>query len=715
MRRLLFAALLAGACGGDDASPPRELPPVDNVDPFIGSGGFGFGSGSSFPGAAAPHGLCKVGPDTQGEFGTLNFLHYAGYWYGDDTVRGFSHLHLHGTGATDYGVVALMPTPDGAPSTFDKASETSRPGYYALTLDEGGVRVEITATAHAAHHRYTGAAAVKLDLDHHLEDGAVEGIEVAPDADGQGFSGRLRSIGGMSGGFGGYDVFFVARAQPAFTATPVADGLLLDFGAPAGLVEIRLGVSLVDAAGALANLEAEIPDFTFEDTRAATEAAWAELIGRVRVSGGTPAERRIFYSALYRAFLMPTWVGDVDGRWRAPDGTIAVASGWRPMSDLSLWDTYRTLHPLYAVAWPESAADSVRSLHEFARVAGFFPKWPIATGESGTMVGASAEVVVADAVVKGAAGALDAEDAYRILRAAALDEAAPPGGRGGRREIESYLATGWLPATVDGSVSKTVEFAQDDAALAELAGALGHDADRDALAARSRGWRELFDPASGFLRARYIDGSFAMPFDPLDFTDAYVEANAWQSSFPAHDAAELALAFGGEEALVAQLEELFVQARAEWDSADPRSLGFQAVPRSYYWHGNEPDLHAAWLFARAGRPDLTDTWVRWVMDAHYRDEPDGLPGNDDGGTLSAWWVFAALGLYPIAGTPAYVLSAPRFSRAEIDVPGGVFTIVAEGEGDRIQAIDLDGVPRSGRDFFHAELRPGSVLRFVRGR
>ena len=720
--------------GPADAPAPPELPPVDNVDPFIGSGGFGFASGSAFPGAAAPHGLAKVGPDTSGPYQTINFLHYSGYWYGDDTILGFSHLHLHGTGATDYGVLGVMPsvTPEAPPSTFDKASEEARPGRYAVTLDAGPIRVEIAATPHGAHHRYVYLAPaaqgwVVFDLDHHLDSGTVPEAEVAIDPAARTFHGRLRSLGGMSRGFGGYDVFFAGR-----TLGPIEDSLVWSGGGaaapgvsasgqgvgfalrqdPTQPVEVQVAVSLVDAAGAEANLAAELPDFAFADTAARTERDWADRVGRIRVSGGTPDERRIFYSALYRALLMPSWVGDPDGRWRTPVDTVATGD-WHQLSDLSLWDTYRTLHPLYSLAWPEDAADSVRSLLAFAESGGFFPRWPVATGESGTMIGASAEVVVADAVLKGAAGALDAEAAYRILRAAALDPSAPPGGRGGRSGVEAYLQDGWIAATVDGSVSKTVEFAQDDAALAELAAFLGHDADAATLRARSHGWRALFDPGSGFLRARWLDGSFAdEPFDPVTFLDAYVEANAWQSSWPAHDVAGLVEAYGGEAPLVAALEDLFARTAADWAASDPTSLMAQASPRSFYWHGNEPDLQVAWFFAQAGRPDLTDRWVPWVMDAWYRDTPDGLAGNDDGGTLSAWYVFAALGLYPIAGTDRYVLTLPRFPHAEIDLPGGVFTIIKDGPGTDVASVDLDGTPLATRELRHAQLQPGSTLRYL---
>jgi predicted alpha-1,2-mannosidase len=275
---------------------------------------------------------------------------------------------------------------------------------------------------------------------------------------------------------------------------------------------------------------------------------------------------------------------------------------------------------------------------------------------------------------------------------------------------------GYVPASVGRSASVTTEYSHDDFALANLAAALGADADAALLDERRLGWRELYDPAVGFLRARNEDGSFPSgSFDPLDLSDDYAEANAWHSLWMAgaHDVEGLVELLGGTDAFVAKLETFFEEAKADWDRMDPAGANF---PRPYYWHGNEPDINAAYLFAQAGRPDLTARWVRWIIDNLYADTPEGLAGNDDGGTLGAWYVFSALGLYPIPGSDRYVLGAPLFPRARVLVGGRELVIEAEGVSEDnlyVQSVSLDGAP-VGPEITHAELVGASELRFVMG-
>ncbi len=717
---------------------------------FVGSGGFGFNFGSAFTGATAPAGLVKVGPDTKGPWGTLNFLHYSGYWYGDDIIQGFSHMHLHGTGATDYGVLAFMPsdgfdpsrtTPEGYESPFQKPSESAVPGRYDVTLDRGNIKVQIAATPHAAHHRYTFPAAaatghVIVDLDHHLSGGTIESAEVTLSPAEQTFSGQLHSIGGMSNGFGGYVVYFAARSKlpwkqsqiwhdgappaPGVAAAGKAVGFDLDFdleGNP-GPVELTIALSLVSLEGARQNLDAELPTFDLEKTSEATAAEWQSLTGRVRFEGGHEDDQIKMAAALYHLFLMPSVTSDADGSFTAMDGSVQKADGYRYLSDMSLWDTYRTLHPMYDLMATEYARDSVRSLHEMAKYGGFFPKWPIATGEAGTMLGSSAEVVLADAYVKGVTD-FDADGAYSILRAAAMDSVAPPGGRGGRSDVEPYMAFGYVPSTRGRSVSMTTEYANNDFALATLAEALGHTEDAATLRERAVGYRELYDPETGFLWAKDEAGEWATPHtSPTTFSEEYAEANAWQSLWMvAEDVDGLAELAGGREELVAKLTELFEQGRAEYESVDYESPLTSGGARLYYWGANEPDINAPYIFAQLGRPDLTQRWVAWCRAFLYTPGADGLPGNDDGGTMSAWFVFSALGFYPIPATDRYIVGAPLFPHMEIDVPGGTFTIDAPGVSDEnvfVQSVTLNGAPLEKAEILHGDLTPGGALVFEMG-
>ena len=711
------AICLLAACSSTPA--PKPLPPVTDplvyVDPRIGTGGLGYNYGSCFVGAAVPHGLAKPGPDTNGRLGTVAFEHYSGYYADDDRVQGFSQLHLHGTGATDYGVLSLMPTLafDSSKTSvvayethFDKTTEEAEPGYYAVTLD-GGIHVELTATARVAVHRYTFPApgAIVIDLAKTLDSGTVDSASINVDDATHTITGQLHHLGGMSKGFGGYTVYFAARASQAFTHTSWATGAALVV--PAGETTISIGLSLVSPEGAAANLAAE-GGGDFDAIAAAARDAWSAKLSPVLLAGGTEAERRTFYTSLYHAFLMPTVIDDHDGTYQLAGHAVATASGFHMMSDFSLWDTYRTVFPLYAWIAPDSARASAQSLIAFGTTLGAFPKWPVATGESGTMLGASAEVALADIDARVFGGdASIAQAAYPILRAAAMDTTDPTGGRGGRDQVVSYMQYGFVPTTASRSASVTTEYAHDDFALAELAGKVGASGDQAALLDRRHGWAKLYDSSVGFLRARNPDGSFpATSFDPTQFTSDFAEADAWQSLWMTgnHDPDTLADTLGGRDAAVAQLEMMFELTKQNWDTSDESALNF---PRPYYWAGNEPDINAPFLFAQLGRPDLTQKWSRWVADTIYSDQPAGVPGNDDGGAMGSWYVEATLGLYPIAGSDRWIIGAPHFAATV-----GSLSITVDGSGPYVKSVDLDGVPLDAPEITQAQLANASVLHFV---
>jgi predicted alpha-1,2-mannosidase len=712
--------LLLAACG-DHAPPPlpEVTDPAAYVDPTIGTGGLGFNYGSCFVGAAAPHGLAKPAPDTNGPFGTVNFQHYSGYFAMDDRIRGFSQVHLHGTGATDYGVLSLMPTLAFDPSKttvidyetpFAKADEHAAAGLYQVTL-ANGILVELTATPRVALHRYTlpSAGTVVVDLTKVLDGGMVDTCSLAVDDVAHEVTGELHHLGGMSAGYGGYTLYFVARSSTAFTHTAWATGAALAL--PAGQTTLAIGLSFVSSDGARKNLDTEVPTLDFDAVAAQTLDAWEQKLSSVFLSGGTDETRRIFYTSLYHAFLMPSVIDDVDGTYQLAGHAAAVATGYHQMSDLSLWDTYRTVQSLYAWLAPDSAHATARSLVAFGTTLGAFPKWPIAIGESGTMLGASAEIAIADSVARGVADT-GAETAWPILRAAAMDATSPPAGRGGRDQVASYMQYGYVPATAGRSVSMTTEYAHDDFALAQLADALGNAADRDELLARSHGWAMLYDPSVGFLRARNPDGSFPSgSFDPTAFTSDYAEANAWQSLWMTgnHDPDTLADTLGGRDAAVTKLESMFEQSKKDWDTSD---AGAANVPRPFYWAGNEPDINAAFVFAQLGRPDLTQKWAAWIADTAYTDQPSGVPGNDDGGTMGAWYVMTSLGLYPISGSDGWIIGAPRWTKARVDVGDRELVIEARGSGTYVKSVELDGVALTAPQLTHAQLASGSSLVFV---
>ena len=730
MRRWL---IVLAACGSPAAPPlPEVTDPIPLVDPTIGTGGLGFAYGSCFVGAAAPHGLVKVGPDTDGPLGTVNFQHYSGYYAEDDRVIGYSQVHLHGTGATDYGVLSVMPIAAFDPSKTSVTQyethftdQVAAAGVYKATLD-GGIGVELTATPRVAVHRDTlpAGGAIVFDLDKTLSGGVVDHASIAVTA--TEVTGELHHLGGMSAGFGGYTIYFVAKipstghqvwAGGAVIAGDTADGVKVGAAVmvPAGATTFAIGISLVSAAGARANLDAEVPAIDFDTVAAATQQAWRDKLGVVKITGGTDAQRRIFYTSLYHAFLMPSVIDDVDGTYQlAGQAQPTVATGYHQMSDLSLWDTYRTVMPLYGWLAPDSAHDTARSLVGLGTGLGAYPKWPLAIGETGTMLGASAEVTLADATARGVTDT-GAADAYAMMRAAAMDTTTPPGGRGGRNDVVDYMAHGYVPATDGRSVSETTEYAADDFGLAQLAGAVGQTANRDALLARSHGWQMLYDPATGFLRARGADGSFASAsgFDPTAQGDDYAEANAWQSLWMAgnEDPAGLATILGGPDATVAKLSTFFDMTKQDFETADASAANF---PRPYYWAGNEPDLNAVYVFAQEGHPELTQQWLRWLIDTMYTDLPDGVPGNDDGGAMGAWYVLSALGVYPIAGSDQSIVGAPRFPKARIDIDGHELVIEAPDVGDDamyVSSLTIDGAPVTGPTLSHAQLAGAGTLTF----
>lgn len=720
------------ACPAPTPEPDKAVDLVDLVDPAIGTGGFGFAYGAAFYGAAAPHGLVKVGPDTTGDFGEVRFLHFSGNWFNDPTVLCFSHVHLHGTGLPEGGTVAMMPTTTFSPQRrravdhkATRVDEEAHPGSYRVRLEEPDITVELAATTHAAHHRYTfpdgtAAATVVLDLARTITGGVVDSASLER-VDASTLRGQLHTEGGLSPP-GGYDVFFVVSADSDFTVDVAVDDVDvdLDAGAASGAVvvaglhfgarnsddpvQLRVALSYVDGAGAQNNLDSEMPAFGHDDVVSGARDAWQDVFKTVRVFGGSDESRVIFASALYRSFLMPTIQSDADQRWRGPDGVIRTAAGFAMMTDLSLWDTYRSVQPLYGLMAPARARDVAKSVAAFTEVSGFVPLWPMATGDANVMIGAPGEVTIADALARGAIDADDLTAAWPIMRAAALDlENEPAAGRQGRNDVVAYDTFGYVPTTRRASVSSTLEYNVDDQALAVIADAMGEAADATRLRERARNWQNLYDADVGFLRGKDEAGAFAVldgEFDPTNFGEDYVEADAWQSLFPMNDVAGMEEIYGGREGVRAKLQALLDATVDDWATRDPASELFGLNPLPFHWQGNEPSVHVSALPYDLGDRALGFAFVQWVMTTQYGAAPEGVPGNDDGGATSAWWVEAALGLHPIAGTDEWTLGTPLFPRVEVDVGGDTLVIVNDG-GD---TVSLDGVAVDGPRLKQSQLK-----------
>lgn len=717
---------------GADAGGAPSDEPVDLVNPFIGTGAAGFSFGALFPGATLPFGMVRLSPDTtaDGRRG-LGVLHAGGYLYQDDFVEGFSHTHLAGVGVADYGNLLVVPSlGDPASRTqpvdrmlpLDHEREHAEPGYYRLDT-ESGLRAELTATLRTGVHRYTWPAheqaLLVFDITHALGRGTAEAAEVHFDADRQELSGRVHTVGEFTSRFGGFELFFVARVDRPWHSQGVIEAGAWRADAVAGEsddlaaviafdsrddadVELQVGISFVDLDGARRNLDAEADGRSFDDVRAAARATWVDALSVVSVEGGTPQRRALLYTMLYRSQMMPTLLTDVDGRYRGITKQIHTAEGFTYYSDLSLWDTYRTFHPLAVVLFPDQQRDFLRSLMAMGEQGGSFPRWPLATGYAGSMLGTSADVVIADSVTKGMAP-IDVAAAYAIARPLATGRSPINPATGGtnpdRAGITDCVEVGWCPADRMGaSVSRTLEYALDDYCLMRLAETLGEDEDAAFLAGRADAWKHLYDPGQGFLAPRNADGTFA-PYDPSSRSDPFVEGTAWHYLFMVpHDVEGLVEVLGGPAAFVDRLSTFMELGR---DTYDP------IFPNRYYWHGNEPDLLASFLFGYGGRPDLARAWPHWVADNAYGLHPEGLAGNDDGGTLAAWYVFAAAGIYPLPCTGRYVLSTPLFERVEWQIEGG--SLVFERDPDPAATPRIGDEPVTTPFVTHDQLAPGATL------
>lgn len=712
------------------AATPTPEPLIQWVDPFIGTGGLAFSTGATYPGPQVPGGMVRPGPDTSHNGAAFGSLHCSGYSYDDDAIDGFSHFRLAGAGIPDYGGFALMPlvgmtdaksTPHGHPSPFKHANEKASPGYYAVTLDDTNVRVELTASAHVAFHRYAFPkgvdATVLIDAGHLIADGvSIDAGHVAVDAQAHEVRGFSVAHGSYSGRFGGVKLYFVARFTRPFATFGTFDAGVLDEGTATkdgtdvgaylrfdattdGNVEAHVGVSFVDEAHALQNLDAE--EQTFDAARAKAEAAWEARLGRVRIEARSDVDRRIFYTALYHTALMPALASDVDGSYRGIDGAVHAAKG-RYFTDFSLWDTYRNLHSLVTLLYPDDARDFAQSLVSMGQDAGYLPRWPLGTGETGGMIGDGATTVLADTFVKGITG-WDAKSGYDIAKRQAT---VPSAARDGLAET---LALGYIPddVNISASVSKTLEYAASDNALGEWAAALGEKADADAFHARGKAWRKLYDPVTHLLLPKRKDGSF-VDTSPTAMGGAYDEGTAWHYNFMVpHDVAGLEDAMT-RPVLLGRVEQLFTRFAC---SGKPAFL-----PNPYYWPANEPDLFSGWVFAVAGDRVRSSRWLRWTTLTHYGAGPDGLPGNDDSGTMSAFYLFAALGFYPIPGTTEYVLGTPLFPKATLTTAGGTLTIEAPGASKKtrfVKSVTRNGTAVGGT-VAHGDLG-GSTLRFVMSR
>jgi len=739
----------SGPAGANDAAGMRAYAAVD---PFIGTGG----EGHTFPGATVPFGMIQLSPDTQIKPRKEAYGWAAGYRYDDRTIVGFSHTHFSGTGHSDLGDVLLMPVAgevklergdasksgSGYTSRFQHRSEVAHPGYYAVTLDDYAIRAELTASARVGMHRYTfpqgKPAHVLIDLRTSMYDypGKVlwSRLRLRPD-------GTVTGLRETRGWAPGRQLYFAMRFSRPVSGHQFHDteqdviyrgfpppgekdphqraqieGRQLvgafDFADAAGQqLMVKVAISPVSEDNAIANLDAEVPHWDFARVQRDAKAQWAQALGAVDIDASEP-QRRSFYTALYHAFMGPSQFMDSDGRYRGPDNAVHEAKGFTHYSTFSLWDTYRALHPLLTLVQPEQRNnDFIQSLLAAQRASpyGTLPVWAFHGQETWCMIGYHAAPVIADAYMKGIRG-YDADQALQAMVASAS--------YGPYDGLAQYMQLGYVPIDEEGeAASKTLEYAYDDWTIARMAEAMGRRDIAAQFGKRAANWRNAFDAKTGFMRARQRDGSFREPFDPTvsGYGSDYTEGNAWQYSwYVPQDIAGLAQAHGGEERLLARLDQVFDA------KVDPKVFAHMEDITGligWYAHGNEPSHHVAYLYAAAGQPWRTQQRLGAIMATQYAPRPDGLAGNDDLGQMSAWYVFTALGFYPVTpGSNEYILGRPFLRRATLNLPNGKrFTVIA----DRLDAahpyvgrVTLDGKPLQRAFLRHDEILAGGELRFV---
>lgn len=727
----------------------RPGPLGQYVNTFIGTGGYPWVCGHNFPGAASPFSVMRLSPDTDGFIGVLTgekALNTSGYYYGDNRIIGFSHTRLSGTGATDGGHFRIVPGDgyktaqkyfDGKYMPFFHRDERAFPGYYAVKLQDPGVLAEFTAATRTGIHRYTFEKNVNpfllLDVSSALGDRKTrEGmVRIIPKA--REVEGTIRAYGTFGGRYGGEKIYFVARFSKPFayydtwkdsvvtenrkqiTGDKVGAIFAFDSSQDPFTVEVRLAVSHVSVANARENLEAEASGRSFEDILQEAMRAWEEKLSLITLREATPEQLTIFYTAMYRSFLMPTLFEDVNGDYIGFDKQVHNDSVGRYYSDLSLWDTYRTLHPLYTLIAREEQLDMVRSLVKMKEQGGGLPRWPSGYGYTGSMLGSPADMVIAETWLKGIRD-FDVESAFEGMKAIALGPTPKGSHYSGRRGITGYLEYGYCPSDLmDEAVSKTLEYAWADQSIANLASALGKEEDAGLFESHAQYYRNTWNPETKYFQPKDSNGKSFEPFKPLlltyldwdgKYTDDYVEGSAlqWRWCVP-QDPAGLVEIFGSREYFVEQLNDFFAK-------SDPARGTFS--PGSYYWHGNEPDMHAVYLFNVAGRPDLTQKWVRWILDNKYGTDPGGLDGNDDGATLSAWYILSAMGFYPMAGSDRYELGAPLFEQAEMNMGNHKLEVIAENfspENLYVRKVWLNGRLLDRTWIRHGEIANGGVLKF----
>lgn len=716
------------ACVSQQPDTKSKCYVTEYVNPFIGTDF----TGNTYPGAQAPFGMVQLSPDN----GLPGWDRISGYFYPDSTIAGFSHTHLSGTGAGDLYDISFMPVtlpykeadaPLGIHSLFSHSEETASAGYYQVRLKDYDINVELTATERCGIQRYTfpeADAAIFLNLRKAMNwdstnDTYIERVD----------SVTIQGYRFSDGWARDQHIYFRTRFSKPFkamqldTAAIIKDGKQIgmsaiarfDFHTTAGeQILVTTAISGVSMEGAVRNLAAEVPEDDFDKYLAVTRKNWNEQLSKIEITCDDPDEKVKFYTALYHSMLAPTIYNDVDGAYYGPDKQVHQADGWTNYSTFSLWDTYRAAHPLYTYIEPQRVNDMVQSFLAFFEQNGRLPVWNFYGSETDMMIGYHAVPVIVDAYLKGI-GNFDPKKALTACVATAnIDE---------YRGIGLYKKYGYVPYDVtdhynseNWSLSKTLEYAYDDYCIARMAEKLGERQIAAEFYKRSQNYKNVYNPQTSFMQPRDNKGNFIQPFSPDDYTPHICESNGWQYFWSVQqDVDGLIGLVGGTERFAQKLDSMFTYN----PSADEDLPIFSTGMIGQYAHGNEPSHHVIYLFNAVGQPWKTQKYAAEVMHELYKNTPAGLCGNEDCGQMSAWYVFSAMGFYPVDPVSGrYEIGTPMYPEMKMHLDNGkIFTILAPAvskENIYIQSVKLDGKPYDKSYITHEQIMNGSVFEFEMG-
>ncbi|MET9267595.1 GH92 family glycosyl hydrolase [Amycolatopsis sp. NPDC004079] len=729
----VVAGLVSGTTAAAATSAATPADPVSLVNPFVGTQNFG----NTFPGASAPFGMVQVSPDTGGQ---------GGYDYQQNSIYGFSQTHLSGVGCGVMGELPVMPT-TGAVDSVDKNSykseyshddEKAEPGYYRVGLKKYGVDAELTATPRTGWQRYafpsTGQANVLFNTGQANQSVKDSEIHVVGDRT---LEGRVRA-GGFCAGHDEHTVYFTATFDRPFAsygtwrgttrtagsrdaAGTGGNGAWVSFDATTDHdVVLKVGLSYTGLAGARDNLAKETSDsYDFDATRTALRKQWTDRLGAIKISGGTAERQTAFYTSLYHAQLHPNLAGDISGDYAGFDGKVHRANGYTPYQNFSLWDTYRPQNQLLEMLEPQVARDVALSVLSIGRDGGWLPRWALAGSETNIMTGDPVTPFLVEAWSKGLLAGHE-DEAYGLLKKNATSTPPADSPYNGRSGVNYYNDRGYLPSGLtlgkdcaakggdndcEHPTSATMEYSAADAALALMAKGLGHQADARMFADRGQWYRNVWNAADKQFRPRTTDGTWLTPYNPVDADHQFHEGGAYQYQWLVpQDPAGLASLMGGKQATEKRLDSFFAYDNLLKDPAGTARKDWIASPYDYYAKAtynpnNEPDLLSPYMYNWVGAPAKTATVVRAAMTL-FTTGPDGMTGNDDLGTMSAWYVFSSLGLYPtMSGANFLAVSSPQFESATVRIgqyegkQGGTLTVTAPGASDAnryVQSVSLNG-------------------------